>query len=180
MSSDGRTPQLSASTVVSTAEANASTSVGRGQRARAHGSPSARNGSAGREKPRPGSAAAVDEEVAAVEQDEEDDHDGREHRLRACAAAPEEPKPDRRSDDDRREVEQAARADEHVLQPAERRHADAEEAVMLCLRVRVRDVAVREVERRAERRPVVGSERERGRHGPAQKPERPPPVPPDA
>src|SRR5258705_197752 len=47
LSSEGRTPQLSESTVVRIADPRASTSVERGQRASAHGRPSARNGSAG-------------------------------------------------------------------------------------------------------------------------------------
>ena len=72
--------------------------------------------------------------------------------------------PERRDRADGRPDEEPATAEEHVAKATERREADAEEAAALTLGVRVLDVAVREMKRRPERDPVVGTERKSGRH----------------
>ena len=107
------------------------------------------------EEARTGRGAAVRQEVARVGE-REDDRDRRgDAGLEPSALAPEQPEPDRGHHEHRREQEQSAVADEHLLQPVESRYADPEEAVMLLLGEPVRDIAIREVEGRTERDGVI-------------------------
>ena len=175
VSSSGRTPQLTAST--------RRRARPRRTRARTSAAASARGRTAGRARgtavPARGSAARASRRRrrgssrrrAAAKRTTTTAASSASARV---TAPPEEPEPDGRRDEDRREESRPRVPTSTSLQAAERRHADAEEAVVLPLGVRVRDVAVREMERRAERGPVVRAERERRRHGAGEEPERAP------
>ena len=126
--------------------------------------PSARNGSAGARNRGPGEPPPYGQEVAAVEQDEERRHGGGDRRLGAVAPPEQHQSRGRREHHDRRVEEQAVIADEDLAHGVCVREPDAEEARLLLAAVVVGDVAVGEVERRAERRPVVGAEHEQPRH----------------
>src|SRR5207248_6092143 len=117
----------------------------------------------GREVPRPGGQAAVWVEVAGREDNERDDDGAGGRRLHPQTASPQQDEPDEREHEHRRDDEEASLPEQRMNERVEARRGEAEEAGVL-LREGRADIAVREVEGRAERLRVVGGEARDERH----------------